>query len=48
MNEFKLLVIDEIDFLMTPKQDILYNIFDWQHMKHSRIAIICIANTLDF
>ena len=36
------------DFLKNKKQDVLYNLFDWQHSKFSRLIIICIANTLNF
>ena len=46
-KKIKILVIDEIDFLLSKKQEILYNLFDWMHSKHSKLIIICISNTLD-
>ena len=41
------LVVDELDLLVTHKQDVLYNIFDWPTHKKSRLVVIGIANTLD-
>lgn len=43
-----LLLVDEIDYLITRDQEILYNLFNWTHEPSSNISIICIANTLDF
>lgn len=43
-----LLLVDEIDYLITRDQEILYNLFNWTHEPSSRISVICIANTLDF
>jgi origin recognition complex subunit 1 len=40
--------VDEIDYLITRDQEILYNLFNWTHEPSSNISIICIANTLDF
>lgn len=48
LKNTKVLVVDEIDFLKNKKQDVLYNLFEWQHSKHSHLIIICIANTLNF
>lgn len=44
----KVLVIDEVDYLLTKNNDILYSMFDWTHAPHSKLLIICVANTLDF
>jgi len=41
------LIVDELDLLVTHKQDVLYNIFDWPTHKKSRLVVIGIANTLD-
>lgn len=45
---FRIVVIDEIDSLMTKDQEVLYNIFDWTQSKMSKLAIIAISNTLNF
>lgn len=47
-SDIVLLLVDEIDYLITRDQEILYNIFNWTHEESARIMIICIANTLDF
>jgi origin recognition complex subunit 1 len=45
----KVLVLDEIDFLMTSTQGILYNLFNWnQSPDKAKLIIIAIANTIDF
>lgn len=44
---FKVLVVDETDYLMSRKQEVLYNLFDWMHAPKSNLALICISNTLD-
>jgi len=41
------LILDELDLLVTRKQEVLYNIFDWPTHKKSRLVVIGIANTLD-
>ena len=41
------LVVDELDVLVTQTQSVLYNIFDWPTYKASNIAVIGIANTMD-
>lgn len=43
-----MLVIDEIDFLKTRDEEVLYSIFEWTQKKKSRLIIISISNTLDF
>jgi Cdc6-like AAA superfamily ATPase len=46
-NQHLVLVIDEIDCLITKKQALLYNIFNWTTYAHSKLIIISISNTLD-
>jgi origin recognition complex subunit 1 len=41
------LILDELDLLVTRKQEVLYNIFEWPTHKKSRLVVIGIANTLD-
>lgn len=40
-------MIDELDALVTKKQTLLYNLFDWPCHQHSRLLVIAIANTMD-
>ena len=40
-----LMIVDELDQLMTRKQDVLYRIFDWP--QRSKLIVIAIANTFD-
>jgi origin recognition complex subunit 1 len=41
------LVVDEMDLLVTRTQQLLYNLFDWPTHRASRLVILGIANTLD-
>ena len=43
----RVLLIDELDALMTKKQTLLYNLFDWPCHQNSRLLVISIANTMD-
>lgn len=43
----RLILIDELDALVTKKQTLLYNLFDWPCQQNSRLLIISIANTMD-
>ncbi|OLL23783.1 Cell division control protein 18 [Neolecta irregularis DAH-3] len=42
-----ILVLDEMDHLITKGQDILYQLFEWSLSKASRLVLIGIANALD-
>ncbi|KAL8122163.1 origin of replication complex subunit 1B-like [Apium graveolens] len=42
-----ILLIDELDLLVTRSQSVLYNILDWPTKPHSKLLIIGIANTMD-
>eukprot|EP00300_Choanocystis_sp_HF-7_P016508 c19429_g1_i2.p1 GENE.c19429_g1_i2~~c19429_g1_i2.p1 ORF type:complete len:582 (+),score=135.04 c19429_g1_i2:230-1747(+) len=46
-RKFCVVLIDELDHMVTPQQTVLYNILDWPTRKHSRLLIIGIANTMD-
>jgi len=48
MKKTILLCVDEVDYLFNRDQDIIYNIFNWPHLKKSKIGVISIANTFDF
>jgi Cdc6-like AAA superfamily ATPase len=41
------LLVDELDALVTKKQTLLYNLFDWPSHKNSGLVILAIANTMD-
>ena len=34
------MLLDELDYLVTKDQNILYNIFDWAHYKHAKLITI--------
>jgi origin recognition complex subunit 1 len=46
-DRVKLVLIDELDALLTKKQTLLYNLFDWPSYENSGLLIIAIANTMD-
>ena len=33
-------LVDELDFLVTRKQSVLYNLFDWPTRRHARLIVI--------
>jgi Cdc6-like AAA superfamily ATPase len=41
------LVVDEIDCLVTQKQTVLYNLFDWPTRPDVQLIVVGIANTMD-
>lgn len=43
----RVVLIDELDALITKKQTLLYNLFDWPCNQNSRLLVIAIANTMD-
>ena len=46
-KKFIVLLVDELDFLRTKTQNLLYNIFDWPTKKNSKLIVLAIANTMD-
>lgn len=40
-------VMDELDQLVTKNQNIVYNFFNWPSLPHSKLIVIAIANTMD-
>ena len=42
-----LIVLDEIDMLMTRDQSVLYNLFEWPLQPGARLAVVGISNTHD-
>ncbi|EGR34830.1 origin recognition complex 1 protein, putative [Ichthyophthirius multifiliis] len=41
------ILLDELDFLVTQDQEVLYNLMEWPHHKQSKLTIIGIANTMN-
>ncbi|KAG4304740.1 hypothetical protein PORY_001793 [Pneumocystis oryctolagi] len=40
-------LIDELDQLVTKDQKVMYNMFNWPMLQHSRLIVIAVANTMD-
>jgi origin recognition complex subunit 1 len=43
-----IMVIDEVDFLLTSDEEIFYNLFEWTSQVTTRLGLIIISNTFDF
>ena len=39
--------MDELDQLMTTKQDVVYNFFNWPTLVKSKLIVLAVANTMD-
>jgi len=46
-DETIVLLIDEIDSLVSPGQTVLYQLFNWMSLQNARLALVSIANTMD-
>ncbi|KAJ3434178.1 origin recognition complex subunit [Anaeramoeba flamelloides] len=46
-KEFIVLLIDEVDMLITRTQGVLYNIFNWPRLQNSNLVVVTISNTMD-
>mmetsp|Transcript_16965 Transcript_16965/g.36912 ORF Transcript_16965/g.36912 Transcript_16965/m.36912 type:complete len:360 (-) Transcript_16965:1753-2832(-) len=40
-------LLDELDYMLTQKQGVLYNLFDWPTRRNSKLVVIGIANTMN-
>lgn len=40
-------LMDELDQLVTKNQSVMYNFFNWPGLSHSRLIVLAIANTMD-
>ncbi|KAI1315118.1 Origin recognition complex, subunit 1 [Mortierella claussenii] len=40
-------LMDELDLLVTSKQTVMYNFFEWPNWQHSRLIVVAVANTMD-
>ena len=41
------LLVDELDYMVTQRQDVLYNLFDWPSRAGANLCVVGIANTMD-
>jgi len=46
-DRVRVLFVDELDALVTPRQTLLYNLFEWPCNQNSNLLVISIANTMD-
>nr|XP_003705940.1 PREDICTED: origin recognition complex subunit 1 [Megachile rotundata] len=46
-SKMTLLLVDELDFLCTKRQDVVYNLLDWPTKATAQLVVITIANTMD-
>ena len=46
-RECVVLLVDELDYMVTRKQTVLYNLFDWPTRRYARLVVVGIANTMD-
>nr|XP_031842577.1 origin recognition complex subunit 1 isoform X1 [Nomia melanderi] len=46
-SKMTLLLVDELDFLCTKRQDVVYNLLDWPTKKTAQLIVVTIANTMD-
>eukprot|EP01132_Coremiostelium_polycephalum_P007759 gene7759-9549_t len=47
VKPFRVLLVDEFDQLVTKRQTVIYNLFEWPNKPISRLIIIAIANTMN-
>lgn len=39
--------MDELDQMLTTKQDVVYNFFNWPSLAQSKLVVVAVANTMD-
>lgn len=39
--------MDELDLMVTKKQTVMYNFFEWPNRPSSKLIVVAIANTMD-
>ena len=40
-------MLDELDYLVTSRQSVIYNLFEWATRGHSHLVVVGISNTID-
>ena len=40
-------LMDELDQLVTRNQGVIYNFFNWPQLRHSKLIVLAVANTMD-
>ncbi|KAF2761996.1 P-loop containing nucleoside triphosphate hydrolase protein, partial [Pseudovirgaria hyperparasitica] len=40
-------LMDELDQLVTKNQSVMYNFFNWPSLRHARLIVLAVANTMD-
>lgn len=46
-TSFSIVLMDELDQLLTTKQDVVYNFFNWPNLVGSKLIVLAVANTHD-
>ncbi|EGN92383.1 hypothetical protein SERLA73DRAFT_172955 [Serpula lacrymans var. lacrymans S7.3] len=46
-NHACVVLMDELDQLVTAKQDVVYNFFNWPTLAGSKLVVLAVANTMD-
>ncbi|KAJ1677273.1 Origin recognition complex, subunit 1, partial [Spiromyces aspiralis] len=46
-KQIHIVLMDELDLLVTKNQAVIYNLFDWPYRPNARLIVIAIANTMD-
>lgn len=46
-DSISVVLMDELDQLLTTKQDVVYNFFNWPTMRDSQLFVIAVANRMD-
>lgn len=44
---YSIVLMDELDQLVTSKQEVVYNFFNWPTLLGSKLVVIAVANTMD-
>jgi origin recognition complex subunit 1 len=46
-SEKVILILDELDYLVTSRQSVLYNLFEWSTRANAALVVVGISNTMD-
>ncbi|RUS20272.1 hypothetical protein BC937DRAFT_95564 [Endogone sp. FLAS-F59071] len=47
VSRSSVVLMDELDLLVTKRQTVMYNFFEWPNRPHSKLIVIAVANTMD-